>query len=96
MTDYITSYIENNVIREYASKTRDGYSLDVCDLSKHEISNLTEILLSHDPATRDILLDRIQEIINSRIPFVESQDYYDKGLTPVLDKVTGEVNWIRS
>lgn len=92
---YLNSYIDNNIIREYAKKTRDGYSLFVSDLDNHEKENLIDILFEHDPATKEFLLSRIEELIEERIPWVETEDNYEKGLTPIHDNQTGEVMWVR-
>jgi hypothetical protein len=91
----IRKYIDLNLIDEYAYKSfRNGYSLDVCDIPTNEISNFLDILFKHDYHTRDLILDRMQDLINDRIQMVEFQAKYDAGLIPVQDQINGEVNWI--
>lgn len=94
MTDYISRYIDNQIIREHAYKGRDGLSLGVCDLPDNELSSLIEVLLTKDPITRDIIEERVQELINARIPFVEARDNVNQGLKPIHDSQTGEVMWV--
>jgi hypothetical protein len=89
----LSSYIDNNLIREHAQKTKDGYSLHIVDLNNHEQENLLSWLFNHDYHVKELILDRAQELINERIPFVESKDNYANGLYPTHDKQTGEVNW---
>lgn len=91
----IKKYIERNLIDEYAYKSlKHGYSLDICDLPPNEISHFLDILFKHDYHTRDLILDRMQDLINERLPFAECQAKYDAGLVPIQDQVNGEVNWI--
>jgi hypothetical protein len=91
----IRKYIDLNLIDEYAYKSlRNGYSLDVCDIPANEIAHFLDILFKHDFHTRDLILDRMQDLINDRIQMVECQAKYDSGLIPVQDQVNGEVNWV--
>lgn len=94
MNKSLTSYIENNIIREYATKTVDGYSLDVSDLDSHEKNNLVDWLFTHDEIIKELILDRAQELIDQRISFVESKDRYNNGYVPSIDKINGEVTWV--
>lgn len=90
----IEQYIERILIDEYADKDfKDGYSLAVSDIPILELENFISILFREDPIGRDLILDRIQELIDQRLPFVESKDKYDAGFVPVLDSVNGEVKW---
>lgn len=91
----IKKYIERCLIDEYAYKSfKNGYSLDVSDLPENELSNFLDMLFKHDYHTRDLILDRMQDMINERIPFVECQNKYDSGLIPVQDRINGEISWI--
>jgi hypothetical protein len=78
MNQQLISYIDNNIIREYAIKTSDGYSLHIVDLDEHEKSNLIDRLFSHDPILKELILDRAQELINERIEEVEAEDNQEK------------------
>ena len=91
----IRKYIERNLIDEYAYKSfKNGFSLDVCDLPEHDINNFLDLLFKHDYHTRDLILNRMQELIDERLPLAECQAKYDAGLVPVQDQINGEVNWI--
>jgi hypothetical protein len=93
MNRIITRYIDN-LIREHATNTRDGLSLDVQEIDNNDQENLVDFLFANDPATREMLQDRIQELLESRLPFVESYDNYDNGFIPKHDNQTGEVCWV--
>lgn len=91
----IRKYIERNLIDEYAYKSvKHGFSLDVCDLPTHELNNFLDMLFKNDFHTRDLILDRMQELINERLPLAECQAKYDAGLMPIQDMINGEINWI--
>lgn len=90
----INRYIERCLIDEYAYKHRSGYSLSVSDLPDSEIQNFLEFLFKNDPATKEMITDRMQELIEQRLPFAESQDKYDQGYIPIHDHINGEVSWI--
>lgn len=91
----IRKYIERILISEHAYKSfAAGYSLDVTDLPKNEIENFLDILFEQDYHTRDLILDRMQDLINERLPFVECQDRYEAGYVPIQDQSNGEINWI--
>ena len=78
----------------YLNKSRDGYSLQVCDLEDHEKAHLLDWMFKYDPIATDLLLDRMQDLINERIPFVEARENVNRGLRPVHDNQTGEVSWV--
>lgn len=73
----LNKYIDNSLIQEYAHKDfEQGYLLDAVDLPKHEQANFLSMLLEHDEILKEKILDRMQELINSRIPEVESEDQF--------------------
>lgn len=91
----IRNYIEKVIINEHAYKSfHNGYSLSVSDLPKNDLENLLDVLFKHDYHTRDLILDRMQELIDERMPFVESQARYDAGYRPVQDQTDGSINWV--
>lgn len=94
MNKKLTSYIDKNIISQHAYKSRDGYSLQVCDLEENEKLHLLERMLKHDSLTSELLLDRMQDLINERIPFVEARENISRGLRPIHDSQTGEVSWV--
>lgn len=78
---YIDKYIDRNILDEYAEKPfLNGYTLDVIDIPKNELSNLIELLLQRDPALREIVLDYVQEKIDERLPEFESDRRYHQRL----------------
>ncbi len=91
----IRNYIEKVLINEHAYKSfNNGYSLDVTDLPANELDNFLDMLFKHDYHTRDLILDRMQDLINERLPLLECRDKYDAGYVPVQDNINGEINWI--
>jgi hypothetical protein len=73
----LNKYIDNSIINEYADKDPNfGYSLDVTEIPKHEQSNFLEMIIEHDQIFREKILDRMQELINSRLSEVESLNKY--------------------
>jgi hypothetical protein len=91
---YLERYIDNHIIREFSFKQNHRYFLDISDVDEYEKDMLIEKLLEHDPVVKDLILDRIQEIINNRLPFVELEDNYERGLRPIQDRQTGELQWV--
>jgi len=95
MRNTIEKYIDNCLIDDYADKDLIcGYSLDVCSISEHDRYNFLDVLLKNDPILKDLVLDRMQELIDSRLSRIEVQHKYDAGLNPVHDSINGEVRWI--
>lgn len=91
----LNRYIDRCLIDEHAIKDYlDGYSLDVASLPKHERLTFLQTLFEHDDVLQEMVLDRMQELINQRLPWVESQAKYNSGLRPKHDPINGEVKWI--
>jgi hypothetical protein len=96
MNPTLQKYIDICLIDEYADKDFiHGYSLDVSSLAEYEKSNFLNTLLQHDPIIKEKVLDRMQELIDERIPWYEFQHKYDAGLKPIINKTNGEVTWIK-
>lgn len=94
MTTILNSYIDHSLIDEHAFKSfRFGYSLDVSDLTQHDFDNFLDALVKHDPATREIIEERMQILINGRLLHKECEDRYGKGFVPSIDAINGETNW---
>lgn len=88
------SYIDICVLDEHACKSVNyGYSLDVAAIPKHDLSNLLDFLFENDPATRELIMDRMQSLIEERLPMFECKDRYGKGYVPRVDQINGEVTW---
>jgi hypothetical protein len=96
MNKQLSSYIDHNVIQEHGCKTRDGYALQVCDLDEHEKAHLLDRMFKYDPAAIDLLLDRMQDLINERLPFIDARENVSQGLRPIHDGQTGEVTWVKN
>lgn len=91
----VERYIDSEIISEHASKSfRYGYSFDIQTLSQNEKENFLDILFNNDPILQELVLDRMQEIVDMRLPRVESQDRYYAGLKPQLNAANGEVTWV--
>lgn len=93
MDKYLSTYIEKNLIEEYAVRTKHGYRLDIVDLGEHEQENFISNLFAHDEITRDLIMDRAQQLINEQLELSESKKLFDNGFTPRIDNTTGEVSW---
>ena len=92
----LNKYIEVNIIDEYATKNiLNGYELNVSDLPANELSNLIDKLVTDDEVTKDFILDRIQDLIDERLPLIEMQDRYEAGYRPTQDQGNGEITWIK-
>jgi len=94
MKKILSNYIEHSIIDEYADKNHfDGYSLHINDLPKNEIENFLSMLFDHDEVTKDLILDRMHELIDSQLPIKECKDKYEQGYVPVQDRNNGEIFW---
>ena len=90
----IKSYINICVLDEHAYKSfSNGYSLDVADIPKHDLQSFLDFLFDNDPATRELVLDRMQSLIDQQLPVYECKDRYGKGYVPHVDQINGEVTW---
>ena len=94
MNKILSKYIHNIIIDEHADKeAQDGYSFNISDLPIYEVYNFLDMLLKYDPSTREIILDRMQELVESELPNKESVDRYDAGFVPRIDPTNGETIW---
>ena len=53
-------------------------------------------MLKYDPTATDLLLDRMQDLINERLPLIEAKENISRGLRPIHDSQTGEASWVRN
>ncbi len=86
-------FIEN-FIRENAKKDiESGYDLATrFDLSKKLQDELVRSIIFLDgDSIRDLILDHAQNLIDERMPIVETADLYAKGYMPSIDPINGEV-----
>jgi hypothetical protein len=96
MKQTLSKYIDNNIIDEYANKkSRDGYSLDVSDIPKHDIENFLSYLFEHDEVMEELVLDRMQDLIDEELPLAECKDKYEQGYFPKQDQSNGEIYWAK-
>lgn len=86
----INKYIDRELIEEHAT----DFILDVDNLPKNTQENFLDILIKHDPIMRDIVLDRMQQVVNQRLEVAEQEDKYFKGYEPIEDNQTGETIWV--
>lgn len=82
------------IIHENAMEDGFSYNLMVNDLTKFEQDGLVTYLLNKDPESREIMLDRVQDLINERIDLLYCEDKYQAGKKPLIDKINGETRWI--
>jgi|ERR1700678_2014253 len=91
----INKYIETCLINEYADKDfHSGYSLDIHNIPEYELSNFLSFLIKKDNTIRDLILERMQELINDRLYRIEYLDRRNSGYMPTHNKQTGEVKWV--
>src|SRR5688572_24625815 len=94
--DIINQTIDQ-LIREYAYKDSDGYHLwagDIHDTDANDYKDLINLLIDKDDITKEILAERVKDLIDARKDIVEAQDRYNSGLRPMHDQQTGEVMWV--
>lgn len=88
------TYIDICVLDEHACKSVNyGYSLDVADIPENDLQNFLDFLFENDAATRELIMERMQSLIEERIPMFECKDRYGKGYVPRVDQINGEVTW---
>lgn len=93
MDSKLKSFIDRT-IRSYASYECGVYTMDIDSIMRADHIVFIDHLLEHDPITDEMVRDRMQELINERLPWVESEDNYARGLRPLHDGITGEVSWM--
>jgi hypothetical protein len=90
----LKKYINLCLIDDYADKDfKNGFSLCVSSLPDKELNNFLEIMVKHDPIMKELILDRMQELIDEHMPEREAKYKYDSGLKPRVDPINGEVIW---
>ncbi len=94
MDRYGSNYI-NRIISDNASKNGCILSLDVSEIGEHDQESLVSMLFKHDSVTREIIQNRIQDLIDEKLPWIENDWNYSRGLIPLHDKQTGEVIWTK-
>lgn len=94
MDKELDRYVDNEIIREFANKIGNSYVVDIDGIETTLQKQFLDLLFEKDPVTKNIVLDRLQEVVDERIPWVESEDHYGQGLRPLLDAQTGEVIWL--
>ncbi len=95
MNTIIQSHINLCLLDEYAYKSVNyGYSLHVSDLPDNEVENFLDLLFKHDPATREFIVNRMQDLIDEQMPLYECRHRYKSGFVPVQDRTNGEINWV--
>ncbi len=94
MNKYIRTYIDHQIIDEYAEKDLTGYSLQVIDLPENEQNNLIDVISIGDPDFKSYILDYAQKLINERLTTARDKDLYGQGYKPMNDSATGEVTWV--
>lgn len=82
------------IIRDNAKEDGFSYSLMIDDLSKFEQDGLVTYLLSKDPESREMILERVQDLINERIDLIYCEDKYQAGKRPIVDRINGETRWV--
>lgn len=61
------------IIYEYADKpTNDAYCLDVEQIPHFELIDLIDKMMKEDTNLRDVIMSKIQQSIDNRIPHFES------------------------
>jgi|GEM_PF-2140544 len=76
----LNTYIDACILDEYAAKSfNEGYSLDVDSLPEHEVTNFLDRLMQEDTGIRELVMLKMQEMIDARLPEYESQDRFDRG-----------------
>lgn len=99
MSNKINKFIDL-LIREAVSEhpedhiSSDGYyKLEVIDIADPIQAEAINYLVDNDNVTRDLILDRLHDLIQSRLDIVYAKDQYIAGKTPIQDQQTGEIKW---
>lgn len=92
MNNHLSNIIDS-IIRSHSIKLNGEYYCEVQDMSEHDIKNLTSTLFNFDPHFKEIVKDYIDILIQSRLIFVQHEDYKERGLKPKVDQVNGEIMW---
>lgn len=94
MNKFLRSYIDHQIIDEYADKDLSGFTLYIQDLPENEQSNLLDAIAASDPDFKSYILEYAQNLIDERLPIREQKLRYDEGFKPHQDEATGEVSWV--
>jgi hypothetical protein len=92
MNNHLSNIIDS-IIRSHVTKVNGEYYCESQDMSEHDIKNLVSTLFNFDTHFKEIVKDYIDDLIQSRILYVQHQEYREKGLRPVIDNINGEVTW---
>jgi hypothetical protein len=96
MNTRLKSFIDNFIRENIKGDMRFGYGLHVeCDISKAIQDELIKVISELDSdSVRKVILDHAQNLIDERMPIVESEDRYEIRLSKYVDRINGEVRYI--
>ena len=83
----------DDLIDSYAIKGAEWY-MSAGDIPRLEQDSLVDYLFNNDPVTREMLIERIQDLLDSRINDKQTKSNRDKGLKSYIDKINGETRFI--
>ena len=92
MNNHLSNIIDS-IIRSHTTKLNGEYYCDVQDMSEHDVKLLSQTLFSFDTHFKEIVKDYIDDLLQSRIIFVQHEDYKERGLKQRVDKINGEITW---
>ncbi len=87
---YINLFLSHNIVKDYNGND----TIEIDSLTAQERLYFFEFAIQKDEILKELILDRLQCLIDENLPLIEAQKKYDSGLRPLHDAVNGEVTWI--
>ena len=94
--DKIVRDIIDDLIRDFKCVINKQYYCETDDLQEQGVNleDIVQILWKYDDGFQYVAKQYINDLLESRLGPVQSQDYREAGLRPIHDKVNDEITWI--
>ena len=90
MNNKIKTFIDRCLIDEYSCGNQ---TLEISEISKNDVGHFLELLFAEDEGFRDMVEDRMQDMINDRLDHQRDEAMYASGYFPRQDSNNGEIIW---
>jgi len=87
---YISLFLEDHIVKDYNGDD----TIEIDSLTTQERRDFFECAVKQDQILNELILDRLQALLDENLPIISSQKKYDAGFIPLHDAVNGEVMWL--
>ena len=92
LVDKISSYFKT-LARDNKQVVNGQYFCEEQDLSNNDFAKTVQFLWENDDAFVDTIKNYIDDLLQSYVRIVESEDRLERGLIKKVDRINGEISW---